>query len=140
MIPEYKAYCSQLLTAAIQTLVTVSWYWIMWMCITSKRKRPIDTWQYADGNFLSHGRQLRSLQPARTLHTATRLQSMGNDVVLAATNSDALQRKVSHILLKADQAELLDELEERIQGSYFCVLLQTACCTTCIGHNQLTAT
>lgn len=126
--------------SAFLILVTAVWYWVVCMCMLLKCFSPTDMCQHAGVRASSFSCQLFSLQPGRTLHTATRLRSIRHSAILAATSSNALQRKVSHILLKADQAELLDELEERIQGSYFCFLLQTSCCTTYIGHDPLAAT
>ena len=36
--------------------------------------------------------------------------------IVAAHSSAPMQRKVSHILVRADQPEILDEIEERLAG------------------------
>ena len=62
------------------------------------------------------GCQLPGLNLRRNFHVTSRLHGLRHVGAAASSTSSAMQRKVSHILLKADEAELLDEIQDRIAG------------------------
>ena len=63
----------------------------------------------------SFGSVRSHLQSATRPHAGNRVQGMRTAVV-SAHSSAPMQRKVSHILVRADQPEILDEVEERLAG------------------------